>query len=246
MNDIINGDCLKVMKKLKNGCIDMILYDLPYGTTTCKWDSIILFEELWNQYKRVIKDNGAIILTASQSFTSALIMSNTKMFKYCWIWEKSRKIGFPNSNRQPLRNYEDVLVFYKKQSVYNPQGLIKKVVPKIVTRNKPLNDTVNTGENDGSLCKTYVQEYENYPSQILKIPSEGKTIHPTQKPVALFEYLIKTYTNEGDVVLDNCSGSGTTAIACLNTGRKYICIEQDEEYFKKSIERINTHIVEEE
>jgi site-specific DNA-methyltransferase (adenine-specific) len=231
-NKVYQGDCLIEMKKIPDKSIDMILCDLPYGTTTCKWDTIIPFEPLWEQYKRIIKDNGAIVLTASQPFTSALVMSNVEMFKYQWIFEKTRKTGFPNANRQPLRNYEDVLVFYKNQCLYIPQGLLKKETPKTVTRKKPKNDTVNAGENDGSLCNTYVQEYENYPSQIIRFASKGKTIHPTQKPVALFEYLIKTYTNEGDLVLDNCAGSGTTGVACKNLNRNYILIEKEEEYIK--------------
>lgn len=230
LNKIYCCDCLKGMLAIPDKSINMILCDLPYGTTACKWDTIIPFESLWNQYKRIIKDNGAIVLTASQPFTSALVMSNIKMFKYEWIWEKSRKTGFPNSNRQPLRNYEDVLVFYNGQCKYNPQGLIKRDKPKKINRKKPKNDTVNAGENDGSLCKEYLQEYKNYPSQVLKIPNEGKTVHPTQKPVALFEYLIKTYTNENDIVLDNCIGSGTTAVACKNLNRNFIGFEISQEY----------------
>ena len=242
LNKVYSGDCLEVMKDIPDKSIDMVLTDLPYGTTACKWDIVIPFEPLWEQYKRIIKDNGAIVLTASQPFTSALVMSNLKMFKYEWIWEKSRKTGFPNANRQPLRNYEDVLVFYNGQSKYNPQNLIKKEIPKKVNRKKPKNDTVNAGENDGSLCKEYIQEYENYPSQILKISNEGNTIHPTQKPVALFEYLIKTYTNEGDLVLDNCAGSGTLGIAAINTKRNYILIEKDEHYCEVARDRISEYI----
>ena len=165
------------------------------------------------------------------------------MFKYEWIWEKSRKTGFPNANRQPLRNYEDVLVFYNGQSKYNPQNLIKKEIPKKVNRKKPKNDTVNAGENDGSLCKEYIQEYENYPSQILKISNEGNTIHPTQKPVALFQYLQLTYTNEGDTILDNCAGSFTTAIAADNIRRNWICIEKDPDYCAIGKKRINENRV---
>ena len=236
LGKLYHGDCLEIMPLLEP--VDMILCDLPYGTTACKWDTVIPFEPLWVQYKRLIKDNGAIVLTASQPFTSALVMSNVQMFKYEWIWEKTRKTGFPNANRQPLRNYEDVLVFYERQCKYNPQNLVRKDVPKKVKRNKPKNDTVNAGENDGSLCKEYVQEFENYPSQILKIASEGNTTHPTQKPVALFEYLIRTYTNEGDTVLDNCAGSGTTAIACMKTNRKYVMVEQEEKYCEIAAKRI--------
>ena len=153
INTIINGDCLEVMKTIEGKSIDMILCDLPYGTTACKWDVIIPFDKLWEQYKRIIKDNGAIVLTASQPFTSALVMSNIKMFKYDWCWEKTRKTGFPNANRQPLRNCESVLVFYKGQCTYNPQGLVAFTEPKKVTRNKHKRDTINAGENDGSLCR---------------------------------------------------------------------------------------------
>ncbi len=238
INSVNNGNCLDLMSDIDDKSIDMILCDLPYGTTACKWDSVIPFEPLWAHYKRIIKNNGAIVLTASQPFTSALVMSNIKMFKYCWVWEKTRKTGFANCNRQPLRNYEDIAIFYDNQSAYNPQELVKKIIPVIVNRKKPINDTINAGENDGSLCKEYLQEYENYPSQVLKVKSEGKTTHPTQKPVALFEYLIKTYTNEGELVLDNCAGSGTTAIACLRTNRNYILIEQETKYCEIANKRI--------
>jgi len=238
INSVNNGNCLELMSDIDDKSIDMILCDLPYGTTACKWDSVIPFEPLWAHYKRIIKDNGAIVLTASQPFTSALVMSNINMFKYDWVWEKTRKTGFANCNRQPLRNYENVVVFYNGQCKYNPQELIKKSTALIVNRKKPKNDTVNAGENDGSLCKEYVQEFENYPSQVLKIKSEGNTYHPTQKPVALFEYLIKTYTHEGELVLDNCAGSGTTAIACLRTNRNYILIEQETKYCDIANKRI--------
>lgn len=167
-------------------------------------------------------------------------MSNITKFKYQWIWAKSRKTGFANANRQPLRNYEDILVFYNHQCIYNPQGLITLEAPKEITRKKPANDTVTAGENDGSLCKTYIKKYTNYPSQILSFSSEGNTVHPTQKPVALFEYLIKTYTNCGDTVLDNCIGSGTTAVACINTKRNFIGIEKEEKYYNIAKERINS------
>jgi len=238
INKLHQGDCLELMHGIDDKSIDMILCDLPYGTTACKWDSVIPFEPLWAHYKRIIKDNGAIVLTASQPFTSALVMSNIKMFKYCWVWEKTRKTGFANCNRQPLRNYEDIAIFYDNQSAYNPQELVKKIIPVIVNRKKPRNDTVNAGENDGSLCKEYTQEYENYPVQVLRVKSEGKTTHPTQKPVALFEYLIKTYTNESELVLDNCAGSGTTAVACLGTNRNFILMEQEQNYCDIANKRI--------
>ena len=241
INKIYNENCLEGMKEIPDKSIDMILCDLPYGTTACKWDTVISFEPLWKQYKRIIKNNGAIVLTASQPFTSALVMSNPKMFKYSWIWHKSRKTGFPNANRQPLRDHEDILVFYNKQCTYNPQGLKKLSVPKIVNRMKPKNDTVNAGENDGSLVGQYLKYFTNYPFQTLDISNEGKTVHPTQKPVALFEYLIKTYTNAGELVLDNCMGSGTTAIACMNTERNFIGFEMDKGYYDTACKRIEDH-----
>ena len=236
LNKIYNEDCLEGMKKIPDKSVDMILCDLPYGTTANKWDSIIPLEPLWEQYERVIKDNGAIVLTASQPFTTKLINSNIKNFKYTWVWEKSRFANQMLAKKQPLKIHEDICVFYKKQVNYNPQGLIE--VNKTTKQGKKISDN-----NGGGLRKTsYKQTHTNYPRTILKYKSEGKTIHPTQKPVALFEYLIKTYTNENETVLDNCMGSGTTAIACINTNRNYIGFELDEEYYKASIERINKHM----
>jgi DNA modification methylase len=326
MNKVIQGDCLEVMKDIPDKSIDMILCDLPYGTTACKWDTIIPFEPLWEQYKRIIKDNGAIVLTASQPFTSALVMSNPNMYSHQWIWEKN---GAGNSllvNIAPLKNFEDVLVFIKNQDeeynndsrrevlrkisekygkeyiielfkkegrytsdlsarvhasykfgfsnglrfdlmdrklfdflsqyldfdfdysffqrsetrenaairrTYNPQGVIEINKPKVVGK-KP----THIGERPNQEGKEYLQKYTNYPKAIIRFDKDSKELHPTQKPVALFEYLIKTYTNEGDTVLDNCAGSGTTAIACINTKRNYILIEKEPEY----IEIINKRI----
>ena len=228
---------MEMMKFIPDGSVDMVLADPPYGTTACKWDSVIPLEPMWEQLKRIIKPNRAIVMTASQPFTTTLIASNMKMFKYCWVWEKSKKTNFANSNRQPLRNVEDVCVFYSKQVNYYPQGVT--AINKTVTRSKPARDTVNAGENDGSLCGTYTQKFTGYPSQIIKIKSEARTQHPTQKPVALMEYLIKTYTNEGETVLDFAMGSGTTGVACANLGRDFIGIELDEKYFKIAEKRIN-------
>ncbi len=245
INQIIHGDCLEVMKEIPNNSIDMILADLPYGTTACKWDTIIPFEPLWEQYERVIKDNGAIVLTATQPFTSALVMSNPKLFKYQWYWIKSRPTGFANAKKQPLRNVEDVVVFYKKMPTYNPQGLVRvnwNVKNSKSAGGEIVRTDVTESAGKGSLRTagaTYVQQYTNYPRQTLEFKSESKTVHPTQKPVALFEYLIKTYSNEGDVVLDNVIGSGTTAVACINTGRNYIGIELDEQYVEIARRRIN-------
>jgi site-specific DNA-methyltransferase (adenine-specific) len=235
LNRITKGDCLDVMRNIPDKSVDMILCDLPYGTTACKWDSVISYEELWAQYERVIKDNGAIVLTASQPFTSALVMSNPKLFRYEWIWEKDQGRNFQLAKKQPLKITESVLVFYRKFPTYNPQGLVKLDKPIVKSnRNKGGNLSHLSSE---SKRDTYLQEYTNYPKNLIKYNSE-RGAHPTQKPVALFEYLIRTYTNEGDVVLDNCIGSGTTAIAAINTGRQFIGIEREPEYVAIANERI--------
>jgi len=236
---MLQGDCLELMADIPDGSVDMVLTDPPYGTTACKWDSIIPLEPMWEHLKRIIKSNGAIVMTASQPFTTTLIASNMKMFKYCWYWKKSTVTGFPNAKRQPLRNVEDVCVFYTKLPVYNPQGVVK--INKKVTRNKPRRDTVIAGDNDGSLCGEYIQEYTGYPNQVLRVKSEGKTVHPTQKPVALMEYLIRTYTNPGETVLDFTMGSGTTAIACVNTRRSFIGYELIKENYQIATKRIEAH-----
>ena len=223
INKIIQGDCLEVMKDIEDKSIDMILCDLPYGTTSCSWDIIIPFEPLWEQYKRIIKDNGAIILTASQPFTSKLIMSNIEIFKYALVWEKNRPTGLFTAKIQPMKYHEDILVFGKGKTKYNPQMVKGK---KSHSRGKNLSKSNHYG--DSSFVDTISDM--KYPKSILKFDRPHPPIHPTQKPVALFEYLIKTYTNEGDLVLDNCAGSGTTGIACINTKRNYILIEK-----KKSI-----------
>lgn len=231
--DLRQGDCLELMKTLPDASVDMVLCDLPYGTTACKWDSIIPFDALWAEYRRVTKPKAAIVLTANQPFTSALVMSNAKAFKYAWAWVKTNCTGFANAKKQPLRQFEDVLVFYERQPTYNPQGVIKLDKPKSRTR-----DTGaimgRTGFRDG-----YEQTETNYPKNVLQIPSE-RGHHPTQKPVALMDYLIRTYTNAGDVVLDNCMGSGTTGVACANTGRRFIGMERDPEYFEIARARITT------
>jgi site-specific DNA-methyltransferase (adenine-specific) len=214
------------------------------GTTACKWDVIIPFEPLWQQYKRIIKDNGAIVLTASQPFTSALVMSNPKMFKYEWIWEKNSVTGFINAKNAPLKKHENILIFSngktancnKNNMVYNPQGIIE--INKFNKSKNDVNDILGTRPSRNN--NGYTQKYTNYPKSILKFNQE-KGYHPTQKPVALFEYLIKTYTNEGDVVLDNCAGSGTTAIACMNTNRNYILMEKEEKYYDIIKDRIKEH-----
>ena len=235
-NTIHCADCLTLMKGIPDKSIDMILCDLPYGTTACKWDTIIPFEPLWEQYKRVIKDNGAIVLTASQPFTSALVMSNPDWFKYDLIWDKELATGFLNANRMPLRSHEEVLVFYKSQPIYNPQ---KNIGEKNHSRGKNKCKTNNL-YGYHKIAEDNFTELK-HPKSVLNIRKEhpSKTIHPTQKPVALFEYLIKTYTNEGDLVLDNCAGSGTTGIACKNTNRNYILIEKEPEYIDIINKRLN-------
>ncbi|MEK4839412.1 DNA-methyltransferase [Bacillus sp. FSL L8-0152] len=241
LNQVFNMDCLEGMKMIPDKSVDMILCDLPYGTTACKWDSIIPFDLLWKQYERIIKDNGAILLTASQPFTTKLIASNMKLFRYEWIWKKGNHVtGFPNANRMPLKNHENVLVFYKKLPKYYPQDLI--LLDKPIQKKQIRNMKVLGKRNNESLNNVYVKKYTNYPKSVIDFPRDSKTFHPTQKPVALFEYLIKTYTKEGETVLDNCMGSFTTAIACINTNRNYIGFEMDEEYWKLGNERVNTHI----
>ena len=235
INSVNNGNCLELMSDIDDKSIDMILCDLPYGTTACKWDTIIPFEPLWEQYKRIIKDNGAIVLTASQPFTSALVMSNPKMFRYEIIWEKERPTNIFFVKKQIAKVHENVLIFYKHQPDYNPQ------MEKSMGVNRKL--------YDGNESKTHLrQKYKSsedynykirYPRSVQKINRQNLIAHhPTQKPVALFEYLIKTYTNEGELVLDNCAGSGTTAIACLKTNRNYILIEQETKYCDIANKRI--------
>jgi site-specific DNA-methyltransferase (adenine-specific) len=240
LNQIIEGDCLEVMKEIPEKSVDMILCDLPYGTTACKWDTIIPFEPLWEQYERVIKDNGAIVLTACQPFTSALVMSNAKLFRYEWCWKKN-PVGFLNAKRMPLKDKEDVCVFYKKLPTYNPQGVVR--VDLVVANGRSLRERIGekglATHNGGRLRGAHKQEYTNYPRQVITFQQDGDGLHPTQKPVALFEYLIRTYTNEGETVLDNCAGSFTTAVACDNTNRNWICIEKEEEYCNIGLTRVN-------
>ena len=234
INKVIQGDCLEVMKQIPDKSIDMILCDLPYGTTACKWDTIIPFEPLWEQYKRIIKDNGAIVLTASQPFTSALVMSNPKMFKVAIVWNKKKAGNFVQGNIQPLKIHEDVLIFYSKQPTYNPQKTLLDKPQKVRNGAKNRQDRKEAGGFGGTVI--YSDKFEadkKLPTTIVEISKDnyGKNVfHPTQKPVALFEYLIKTYTNEGDLVLDNVAGSGTTGVACQNLNRDFILIEKEPEY----------------
>ena len=221
-NSIVKADCLEAMKYIADKSIDAIITDPPYGTTACKWDSVIPFAPMWEQLKRIIKPNGAIVLFGSQPFTSALIMSNIKMFKYCWVWEKHHT-GQLNSKKQPLRNVEDVAVFYAKQCIYNPQFTIG--VPYVLERKGYKGSEAYRKQRD----HTTVSDGKRYPMQILQF-KEKMIYHPTQKPVALIEYLIKTYTNEGETVLDFTAGSGTTGVAAINTNRNAILIEKDPNY----------------
>jgi site-specific DNA-methyltransferase (adenine-specific) len=230
---ILHGDCLELMKDIPDGSIDMILCDLPYGTTACKWDTIIPFEPLWEQYERIIKPNGAVVLTASQPFTSALVMSNPKLFKYEWIWEKTKASNFQLAKLNPLKFHENILVFYKNLPTYNQLTLedcyIKSGRGTDVRQLKHCKDS-----------KDYVTTKTGYNRSVIKVanPSGKGHPHPTAKPIPLMETLLKIYTNEGEMVLDNCAGSFTTAIACLNTNRHYICMEKEKKYFDIGEKRI--------
>ena len=233
-NNIYNMDCIVGMRALEDKSVDMILCDLPYGVTSCKWDALIPFDLLWEEYKRIIKDNGAIVLTSAQPFTTELINSNRKMYKYNWYWMKNTVTGFTFAKYQPLRCVEDICVFYKQVPTYNAQGLIKLDKPK--SRYRKQSDKEMIYDNN-TLSGHYVSEFTNYPRNVLQIKSQ-RGLHPTQKPVELFEYLIRTYTNEGELVLDNCMGSGTTAIAAMNTGREFIGFELDAKHYATATERV--------
>jgi len=249
INQVYNSDCIgdNGMCLIEDKSVDLILCDLPYGTTACKWDSIIPFDKLWEQYERIIKDNGAIVLFGIQPFTSALIMSNIKLFKYCWEWKKSKGSNFPHAPNMPLKIIEDINVFSKgvighfkqvgeKRMVYNPQGIREGTT--VVKQNQNTSELKYHRESQTNHTTGYKCKSEGYPNTLLDFKSEGKTIHPTQKPVALFEYLINTYTNENDLVLDNCMGSFTTAVACENTGRNYIGFENDDKYYELGMKRL--------
>lgn len=232
-----HGECLDVMSRLPDGCVDMVLADLPYGTTQNKWDSVIPFEPLWKQYWRVLKPNGAVVLSAQPPFDKVLGASQVQHLKYEWIWRKEAGTGFLNAKKQPLKDCENVLVFYREQCTYRPQ---------MRTGFKPYKiKQGHVGSNYGSVRPENVSESngERYPVSLLEFPRDKGAFHPTQKPVGLFEYLIKTYTNPGEVVLDNTAGSGTTAVAARNTGRRFICIEQDPTYFERAIERVSLNHV---
>ena len=272
MFELYCGDCLIEMDQVADGSVDLILCDLPYGTTDRKgisdkgdnrvlsWDTVIPLDKLWEQYRRVLKPSGAVVLTADQPFTSQLVLSNLEWFKYEWIWKKRKVTGFLHANARPMKETEDILVFspmgasggsvkVNKNMTYNPQGLIEKKVKKknnAKRLGKFLHQPEHMGSNNKLLHETeYEQKWTNYPSEIIEFGLDRNVIHPTQKPVALMEYLIKTYSNEGDTVLDNCMGSGTTGVACKKTNRNFIGIEKEPEYFTQAKERIEDVTVEE-
>lgn len=240
--DLRQGDCLELMRDIPDGSIDAIITDPPYGTTACEWDSVIPFEPMWERINKLIKPNGAIVLFGSEPFSSALRMSNIKNYKYDWVWVKS-PTGFLNAKKMPMKSVENITIFYTKLPRYNPQGIIKIKNKTIRNHSTKINRTpvgLST-HNGGRLKDSYTQSFTGYPNQTL-IFSNEKGFHPTQKPVELLEYLIKTYTNEGETVLDFTMGSGTTGVACVNTNRNFIGIELDEKYFeiaKKRIEEAN-------
>lgn len=238
LNRIYQRDCIEGMKLLPDKSVDMILCDLPYGTTACKWDTVIPFEPMWEQYERIIKDNGAIVLTASQPFSSALVMSNPKLFKYEWIWDKKIPSGMSYARYQPMRQHEVVLVFGKGRVVYNPQ---------MVKRDKPIKEGGKKKSESAPIANFKhmggkVYEYKN-PTTMLQFDKIRRgSVHPTQKPVPLFEYLIKTYTNEGEIVLDHCMGSGTTAVAATRLKRNFIGFERESEYVEIANKRLDNEI----
>ena len=241
MIELLKGDCLEVMKGIETGSIDAIITDPPYGTTACKWDSVIDFDLMWEQLNRIIKPNGAIVLFGSEPFSSALRMSNIKNFKYDWIWEKNRPSGHLNAKKQPLKNHEIVSIFYNKPCTYNP--IKTKAEEHLIDKRKTINNGKIKGGSyiNGSKGFEDIRVKDNglrYPKTIQKFNAE-RGLHPTQKPVSLMEYLVLTYTNENETVLDFTMGSGTTGVACVNTNRNFIGIEQDAKYFDIATERIN-------
>lgn len=241
MLSLYNGDCLELMKKIPAKSIDMILCDLPYGITRCKWDVEIDLEQLWIQYERIIKDNGVICLFAQTKFFIKLVNSNAKLFRYDLVWDKVLVTGFLNANRQPLRQHEQIAIFYKKQPTYNPQMGIGK---PLHGKGKIKSENIKKNNVYGKLYKTpdiRKGSTEKYPTSILKFQKihSSKMMYPTEKPINLLECLIKTYTNENEIVLDNCMGSGTTGIACQNTNRNFIGIEINKETFELAKKRLN-------
>src|SRR5574344_168883 len=246
--NLINGDCLEVMKDIPDGSVDLILCDLPYGTTACSWDKVIPFEPLWEQYERIIKDNGAIVLFGTQPFVTDLINSNRQYFRYDLIWDKDFGTDIFMAKKKPMSSHEHILVFYKKQPTYNPQMTMAK---EKNMRDRQKNYKKGCESSIYGEQKKYIStkdEKLRYPKSIFVYSNQkgelnrSKRLHPTQKPVDLLEYLIKTYTNEGDLVLDNCMGSGSTGVACVNTNRNFIGIEKDDKYFEIARNRLEEHI----
>lgn len=249
---LMQGDCLEMMKKIPDGSIDLVLTDPPYGTTACAWDSVIPFEPMWKELRRITKPVSSFVFTASQPFTSNLIMSNLDWFKYCWVWEKTRPSGHVHSKNKPMKKHEDIVVFSNGTTVhasqsatrmtYNPQGLEPLPEGTLRKRTDKGSDSVMSSRPSH---KTTIRTHTNYPHSIIRIPNPNNdSLHPTQKPVALMEYLINTYTNENELVLDFTMGSGTTGVACMNTNRRFVGIELDEKYFDIAKNRIEATIAE--
>ena len=238
MIDLRLGDCLEVMKEIPDESIDMILCDLPYGTTACKWDTVIPFEPLWKQYKRIIKDDGIIILFGSEPFSSKLRMSNLKMYKYDLVWKKSRPSNFQLAKKQPMKYHENIIVFYNKQPKYNPIMIEAGIKNKKISKNNKTTNNI-TGNDINFVSNTSTKRYPKSILEFNSVCNSHNRYHSTQKPIELLEYLIKTYSNEGETILDNCMGSGSTGVACINTNRNFIGIELDENYYKIACERIN-------
>jgi site-specific DNA-methyltransferase (adenine-specific) len=237
--EILLGDCLELMKDIPNGSIDMILCDLPYGTTQNKWDVIIPLDKLWEEYERIIKDNGMICLTSAEPFTSTLITSNKKLFKYDLIWDKKLSSGFLNAKRMPLRRHEQILCFYKKLPIYNPEMVTRGKVRKKGITTETGKHTSNYGKFENSV----VENNEYYPTSIIEVSNANRKdkLHPTEKPIELFEYLIKTYSNEGELVLDNTMGSGTTILAAIKNNRIGIGIEKEKQYYDVAVRRASEY-----
>lgn len=240
--DLRQGDCLEIMKDIPDKSVDMILCDLPYQMTKNIWDNIIPFEPLWEQYNRIVKDNGAIVLFGSMPFTAELVMSNRKYFRYSLIWEKNKFSDFLNAKRKPMKIHEDICIFYKKQPTYNPQYTLGQPYERWNTQ-KAVDKQTNYGNHKRNKS---VSDGKRLPTTVLKFNRKERPIHPTEKPVELLDWLIKTYTEEGQTVLDNCMGSGSTGVACINTNRNFIGIEKDEKYFNLAKERIEKYIKEQE
>ena len=234
-----NGDCLAGMSRIETGTVDLVLCDLPYGTTKCPWDRVIPFEPLWEQYRRVLKPRGALALFAAQPFATELINSARKLFRYDLVCEKGTAVGHANANRMPMRSHELVLVFYQRLPKYHPQGLVPLEKPVVHRASGKKAGSVYGGMKNAS-----VQQFTNYPRSVLHFASRGKRLHPTQKPVELLEYLVRTYTDPGDLVLDNCMGSGSTAVAALQAGRRFVGFETNPEYFAAACQRVDERAAE--